>query len=89
VSGVTSRGATPVPPVKITAPTSSRANNALSSADIAAGSSFAISRTTTGCPAAPSSSATRAPPTSVSSVRVSLTVITAVGTWAGALFRWW
>jgi len=87
VAELTSRGATPVPPVRITARTSSRASSALSADAIAWGSSFTISRTTTGCPPVPSSSATRAPPVSVSSVRVSLTVITAVETCATALLR--
>ena len=87
VSGVTSRGATPVPPVRITARTASSRSQRSSAPRICSGSSRTISREITGCPAAASSSATRAPPVSVSSVRVSLTLTIAVGTFAAAALR--
>src|SRR5690606_10859963 len=86
-SGVTSRGAIPVPPVRNTAPTSSRITASSSACWIASMSSGTSARPTTGWPASVSSATSRSPPASSARVRVSLTVITTECTWRGAARR--
>ena len=77
-SGVTSRGAKPVPPVEMIRSTSGSATQAFTCAWMASTLSVTIALPASSCPAACSRSARKAPDLSVSSVRVSETVSTAI-----------